>query len=466
MKKIFLLFTLATLFSCTAYAQLLCSPNGSIVMFTNYDGGTLNINVDVNMPNLKICIVSYEAVSVNLSGAYVNNVTAVHYAGYNSQNNNNCGAPVIPTTVINGAPVGVTPVIQFAPTSPLANANGNPTIVCGYSCDTNAYQGGCNTVDQIQAYFMAQYPGSIVRFHKVQYGCWQGTQTLTGAGNCCLAAVANNLSISTTVIQPTCNGLCNGFASVTATGGTPPYTYQWTGGPAGPNNPNLCPGTYTVVVTDAANNSASQVVTIINPAPIVTNLNQTACFSYFFNGTNITNSGLYKDTLQSATGCDSVINLNLTINTVNNAVNQTGATLTAVATGASYVWLKCNPYSVISGAVAQSYTPSLSGNYAVEITQNGCKDTSICKTVVVSGLDQLDENTIIHVYPNPINNALYIDVDAAFVGKKYALFDAVGKLISSEVIYQTSNQLNVEALSKGIYFLQMEGVNKKWKVQK
>jgi hypothetical protein len=116
--------------------------------------------------------------------------------------------------------------------------------------------------------------------------------------------------------------------------------------------------------------------------------------------------------------------------------------------------------------VAQSYTPSLSGNYAVEITQNGCKDTSICKTVVVSGLDQLDENTIIHVYPNPINNALYIDVDAAFVGKKYALFDAVGKLISSEVIYQTSNQLNVEALCKGIYFLQMEGVNKKWKVQK
>ena len=57
-------------------------------------------------------------------------------------------------------------------------------------------------------------------------------------------------------------------------------------------------------------------------------------------------------------------------------------------------------------------------------------------------------------------------MDAAFVGKKYALFDAVGKLISSEIIYQKSNQLNVEALSKGIYFLQMEGVNKKWKVQK
>ena len=52
------------------HAQL-CNTNGNVVIFSNYDGGTLNINVDVNIPNLKIGIVSYEAVEINLSGTYV-----------------------------------------------------------------------------------------------------------------------------------------------------------------------------------------------------------------------------------------------------------------------------------------------------------------------------------------------------------------------------------------------------------
>lgn len=465
MKKILILAILLFSISIASKAQLICSPNGSIVLFTNYDGGTLNINVDVNMPNLKIGIVSYEAVSVVLSGAYVNNVTEVHYAGYNSPNTN-CGVPGIPGTVITGAPVGVTPVIAVAPTSPLANANGYPFIICGYSCDTNVAQGGCNTIDQIQAYFMGQFPGSIIRMHKVQYNCWSGTQSISSGGTCCLNQPANNMSLTALVSQPLCNLSCTGSISVSVTGGTPPYTYQWTGGPASPTYSNLCPGVYTITVTDAAANSVTQVYTILNPAPIVTNLTQTACDWYVFNGDSLNATGMYSDTLVSANNCDSIVNLNLTINSVFVGVNQVGATLTSLATGATYQWFNCTTNSIVPGAVSQSYTPAVNGNYAVIVTQNGCTDTSICKTVVVSGLDEINENTIIHVYPNPVKSELFVDVDASYLGKNCYLFDFVGKRIYTQKLTTTSNRILVNELSKGIYFLQIEGVQKKWKVQK
>lgn len=48
--------------------------------------------------------------------------------------------------------------------------------------------------------------------------------------------------------QPSCTGVCDGNFVVTAAGGTPPYMYQWSG--SGPLGTNVCPGTYTVTVTD------------------------------------------------------------------------------------------------------------------------------------------------------------------------------------------------------------------------
>ena len=74
------------------------------------------------------------------------------------------------------------------------------------------------------------------------------------------------LSVSTTVIdEQTFNG-CDGSATAIVSGGTGPYTYQWDD-PAAQTTAtasNLCPGTYTVVVTDA--NGCTETVTVtVNP---------------------------------------------------------------------------------------------------------------------------------------------------------------------------------------------------------
>ncbi len=183
MKK--LVFSLMmSLFAISLSAQTICNSLGNLMIYTNYDGGSLNINVDANIPNLKIGIVSYEAVSVVLSGPYVSNVVAVAYAGFQGANNTHCGTTLAATTIV-GAPVGVTPTIVSYPPSPLSNSYGNASIICGYSCSTTTYQGGCNTVDQIEAYFTAFFPGSALYAHMVQYGCWTVTQNISTGGNCC-----------------------------------------------------------------------------------------------------------------------------------------------------------------------------------------------------------------------------------------------------------------------------------------
>ena len=94
MKNIYLRLLASTLcllsFLPETIAQTVCDPSGNLVVFTNYDGGEMTINVDVNIPNLKIGICSYEAVRVNIVGTFSANVTQVIYAGYNNSPNTNC----------------------------------------------------------------------------------------------------------------------------------------------------------------------------------------------------------------------------------------------------------------------------------------------------------------------------------------------------------------------------------------
>ena len=183
MKKIYSSF-IALLFSSFTFAQIICNPSGNLILFSNYDGGTLNINVDQNIPNLKIGIVSYEAVSVAVSGPFAGNLTEIAYAGYNNSPNINC-VPAITTTAFSG--IGsATSNIAFLPPATLANPNGYTSIDCAYSCSITTNQGGCNTVDQVEDYFMNLFTGSTLFMHKVQYVCWAGaTHSVSNGGTCC-----------------------------------------------------------------------------------------------------------------------------------------------------------------------------------------------------------------------------------------------------------------------------------------
>ena len=73
---------------------------------------------------------------------------------------------------------------------------------------------------------------------------------------------------SVTVTNPLCNGDNNGAASITPSGGSPPYSYSWSDGTTGSGISNLGAGllTYTVM---AGGCSATGTVTLTDP-PLLT----------------------------------------------------------------------------------------------------------------------------------------------------------------------------------------------------
>ncbi len=82
---------------------------------------------------------------------------------------------------------------------------------------------------------------------------------------------SSSLTLTPSTVPATC-ALCNGQASVTVTGGSAPYTYVWNTVPVQNTQTatGLCPGTYTVTVTDATGClSATTTVTVISVGGIL-----------------------------------------------------------------------------------------------------------------------------------------------------------------------------------------------------
>lgn len=191
MKKIY--FFISILFAgVAAKAQTTCNPNANVIIYSNYDGGTLNINVDQNIPNLKIGITTYEAVKVVIGGAFVGNVTEVRYAGYNGTNDNCLQG--VSNTSIAGVAGNIDTIIIYPPAG-YSNANGWPNILCNYSCSSTTNQGGCNTPDQVVYYYTNAFNGQLL-FHHTQYNCWTPgtTYSVSVGGNCCIAPGTTSIS--------------------------------------------------------------------------------------------------------------------------------------------------------------------------------------------------------------------------------------------------------------------------------
>ena len=184
---------------------------------------------------------------------------------------------------------------------------------------------------------------------------------------------------------------------------------------------------------------------------------QVACNSYTWtDGNTYTSSNnTANQTFINTYGCDSIITLNLTINTVDVNVAQANVQLTASASGASYQWLDCNnAFSAIAGQTNQSFTAISNGSYAVEIIQNGCTDTSICYTVSTIGINE-SENKIV-IYPNPSSDIINIQSALALKGVKVKLLDINGKIVYESNINNKSNfSIDISDKAKEIYFVKI-----------
>ena len=165
--------------------------------------------------------------------------------------------------------------------------------------------------------------------------------------------------------------------------------------------------------------------------------------------------------LMSSAGCDSVITLNLSIDTLNLSVTQAGALLTATASGATYLWLDCPGMTPINGATSQSYTATANGDYAVIISNTECSDTSSCYTVTGVGIIENNFWKELLLYPNPTSGDFSIDLGGKYQTVTITITNLVGKIIQSNTYNESQLlQLKIEEPA-GVYLLKIESVNKK-----
>jgi hypothetical protein len=249
------------------------------------------------------------------------------------------------------------------------------------------------------------------------------------------------------------------------------------------NNLSICGGksiiynnhTYSAAGTyyDTLPNFLNYDSIVINQVVVKNNtqslLNRSACSTngYYFNGQQLYQNGIYFDTLINQLGCDSMIELHLSISTLpSNTVTIQDSTLTASATGCGYQWYECVSNTsgdtitiLIPGATSQTYTVQHSGMYSVQIIVDSCSANSDCYSVVrfATGMLELAQSDFIvsSVITNETIAWTLKSVSNNYINN-YLVTNALGQQIMAGTRTSLPLQINGDKLPEGIYYLSIQ----------
>jgi len=296
---------------------------------------------------------------------------------------------------------------------------------------------------------------------------------------------------TTNVTDATC-GQADGTATATSTGGTAPYTYVWdanAGSQTTATVTGLAAGTYSVVVTDAANCTVTLSATVNTPTgptsaaaetlPVscnsgsdgeatATGTGGTGTYTYLWdaaagNQTTATATGLaagtYNVTITDGNGCTSTSSVIVTEPTALTAtsVDNFDGSVTATPAGGTA------PYTYLWDDAASQTTATATGLndnqlYTVTITDgNGCTTTS--SVTATLGLEDLDNTMEVKAFPNPAGDQLTIVYTfSANENAMIRLYNNLGQIVETRSLtHVLSGQLefNTSGIAAGIYRLEV-----------
>ncbi|MBI5539912.1 MAG: gliding motility-associated C-terminal domain-containing protein [Bacteroidia bacterium] len=270
---------------------------------------------------------------------------------------------------------------------------------------------------------------------------WSSGSGLNVANNLCpgnytvTASDANGCSTTTTttIVQPAqliatannfiatnCYGSCDGSATITGSGGTPPYTYNWAAGTQNAQvNNTLCAGTHFVTVTDANYCTASTAAFISQPSQLtITGISKINASCYGMNDGSIDiniiggigyytysigsqtdtignfgnlSAGLYNVTVTDLHGCSTVsastitqpAQLVVSAITTHSICPGEWAYLSANASGGTPAYIYY--WNGIASPPSIGVNPVTTTNYTVSVTDaRGCTSNSVIVSVLVS----------------------------------------------------------------------------------
>lgn len=225
-----------------------------------------------------------------------------------------------------------------------------------------------------------------------------------------------------------------------------------TGGNTGTLNNFTLSGTTSNWVSGAALTSAGPVIQDTT----------TACDSLVSPSGNYvwTTSGVHYDTLSASVGCDTIVEVDVTIIIVDTSVTVLPHSLQSNMLGANYQWLDCdNNYAVIPGETQNAFTPQTAGNFAVRVELGACIDTSRCNWVDPT-FGQLELGiSEIQIYPMPLLEGqrlnLKIPVSQIY---HYTLLSVTGEIVSNGDLKNSSTHYELPLdLRSGVYLLKVDG---------
>lgn len=149
----------------------------------------------------------------------------------------------------------------------------------------------------------------------------------------------------------------------------------------------------------------------------------------------------------------------VTINSVDASTSTIGDVISAVNSSAtSYQWVDCNNANApIASETNQSFTATAVGNYAVEVTQNGCMVTSPCVNIATLGISDDVFGAGIKLYPNPTTGNVTLSFNENIAETTFTIFDVIGKEVYvSQKVNEKSVLLNINHFSSGVYFVQIQ----------
>ena len=236
------------------------------------------------------------------------------------------------------------------------------------------------------------------------------------------ANVSNTGAPTANITESTlsCNGDNDGTATISATGGAAPYTYEWSTSPVQTNAmaTGLSGGTYTATITDAVGCITVANATVYEPAALAVSSN-----------TTIASQGL----------CD--------------------GTATATATGGTgaytYIW---------NDSLAQTTATATGlciGLYTVLVTDsNGCLASTIVTIVDFTGVQEINNHLTYNIYPNPTSGNVSIELTFEDIANvDVSVYNAIGKQIYYEQLFKITHikhELDLGNQPVGMYYVHLK----------
>jgi len=86
-------------------------------------------------------------------------------------------------------------------------------------------------------------------------------------------------------------------------------------------------------------------------------------------------------------------------------------------------------------------------------------------TITDAGLDctglatETFDTITLKLYPNPVLSVLNVTVDSNLINKSYSIVDGLGRVVLKGSLNKVDTTINVEQLSKGLYYLKLSDNN-------